>query len=150
MDEEILDREAPIVCEKCNTVLGAEHRFCYNCGCKVVTSKAAEPEKNDTEQVKRKRLNIIKSSLVLVMAIFMLISSFVPLVKVKKDNTIVEFNAVDGIFVCVNSLISLDDETLNEDLQELYGRYSDYFTDWENGKNSISFPNIRKKSFFFS
>lgn len=168
MDEELLENNAPpIVCKKCNTVLQKGQKFCHNCGSEYVpesdvseepiseepTSEApiSEPKKEKSSLGEHLNLNIIKSSLTLIAAVLMLITAFVPIVKVKYDttyDTTLKFNAVEGIAICVNSLISLGDETLSEEQEELAERYSYYFSDWSNGKELHKFSKYAKKAFY--
>ncbi len=161
MDEELFDLGAPVVCKNCNTVLQKGQRFCHNCGLECTECDVASENTSDEEEIsesnpqpRKKRFDLVsaKSLLVLTAALLMLIASFVPIVGIKYDiygqEVKVKFNALDGVAICLNSMISLDSDTVIEDQEELAERYSDYSDEWENGKELNKLSKYVKKLFY--
>lgn len=104
-----------------------------------VSSPESEVPKRPKGQLKSKILRIVGSSLMLVFAILMLISSFVPLVTYKVDMGLekdlkINFNSIDSIKIAANSFASLDEEDLMEKNLELAEDYEEYFEDFEEGR----------------
>jgi len=83
-------------------------------------------------------MSLIKRSLILAMAIFMLISAFLPIVKYEteynNEKVEVRLNAIDGIHIFVNSLLPLDEEDIKDELDDLYDEAEKYESDWNEGE----------------
>ena len=140
-EELALADASPKTCGRCGIKLMEQERFCHNCGYPVSFEKK---DTSQTKNIKKKRgvknfaVDIVKRSLVLALAIFMIISVFLPLVRVDDENfdqeVKIKYSSIDGIVMFVNSCFSLDGEELIEewdDIDDLEDRYED---DWEEGE----------------
>lgn len=120
-----------------------------------VSSPESEVPKRPKGQLKSKILRIVGSSLMLVLAIFMLISSFMPLITYKVDMGLekdlkINFNSVDSVKMAVNSFGSLDEEDFMEKYQELIEDYEEYFEDFEEGRKLSKASEYVKKHIMLS
>lgn len=96
-------------------------------------------------------MSVIKSSLILALALFMLISAFAPIVKMDIDeiageDVSVGFGTIDGITMLISSAFQMEDDEVSEIRSELTKEMSEYFTDWENGEELGKFSEYTKKT----
>ncbi len=125
-------------CERCGANLAAQEKFCHNCGYPVNFHKKTLPQAKKKQGTKKFVLDIVKKSLVLSMAIFILISVFLPIVKAEvevfDEKIKIKYSSIDGIGMFVNSCFSLDEDELNDELAEAMDNWGKYEDDWEEGE----------------
>lgn len=108
----------------------------------VVSPTPAEVKKPTKKAEKRTHpflVNVIRSSLVLAMAIIMAIVSFFPLLKTEVEynydtKVYVTFGMLDGILMQANLCDSLEEGELFKLSNKLKGEYEEYYEDWQKGK----------------
>ncbi len=131
-------------CKECGTRLGENAKFCFECGTPAVKKEAEEKPKKPAKKKSKKPfvLDLIKKSLALFVALFMLACAFLPIMTYEVDfgdeDFEVNFSAFDGVIMLVNSLYSNDEEETLEELEELYAEIEDlaaeYSSDWRDGE----------------
>ena len=121
------------VCKHCGVTLNDEQKYCYNCGKKVT-------KPNNKKTASNNALGIVKKSLILIVAIFMVITIFCPIISLEindysDDNDIkINFGAVDAIVMFANSMLNLDTEDVFDQLDYLKKDALDYYNEWRDGK----------------
>ena len=143
-------KQTDILCLNCNSRLSPEQKFCHNCGCRVEKNEnhSAITVQNNVhpkkEIDKHFVIDIIKSSLILAMAVFMLIAAFLPVMVFEKEyngkDVSVTFNAIDGIHMFGNSLMSLDSDDIEDSLLDIIEDMSEYSEEWENDEELDKLP----------
>ena len=127
-----------ITCARCGSNLSKEERFCHNCGLAVKQKKIDSSldcgTKNRTSR-KKFITAIIKNSLLLAMAVFMLISVFLPLTSISSGDTTrfdveLNYSSIDGIEAAINSYYSLDADEMEDEAEELEDAAADYVDEW--------------------
>ena len=120
------------------------------------TEKPRKPKKKIKDSIMR----VLGSSLMLVLAVMMLLSSFLPLVnwkitqydysEEKTKNVYVKFNAIDIIKISINSFDSIDDEEMIEESEEIRDDYEEYTEDWYEGRRLNKYAEFLKKAVMLS
>lgn len=126
-----------ITCARCGSNLSKEERFCHNCGLAVKQKKIDSSldcsAKNKTSR-KKFITAIIKNSLLLAMAVFMLISVFLPLISISGDITRFDvelnYSSIDGIEAAINSCYSLDADEMEDEAEDLEDAAAEYVDEW--------------------
>lgn len=147
--------ETNMFCKKCGTPLSEENLFCHNCGAKIqrdVVVEAKVESSNfefveDKPVVKNKKpkafvFDIIKKSVILAIAIFMIIATFLPIVRYdieypiddSNEEIAVKFTAIDGIHMLFNSWGYLDEDVMLDEIDELDDEFEKYMDDWDKGE----------------
>ncbi len=144
-------------CQNCGTQLNTGHKFCHNCGKPTYVKMPISEKKHDCGHKNQRIVSIVKSSVVLALAIFILISSFLPLVKCKDDfadigitdsKSTVKFNSIDAIKLFFGSFQKLDEADINALYIELLDETVEYASDWQNGEELDELSRIIKKYIF--
>lgn len=162
------DNQSVHYCKNCGTKLSNAQKFCHGCGSPVDTEQAkreiAYPQNrtnvSSEEYVKKEKKNcikvssLIKSCLMLAIALFMVISVFLPTVTVDKKfveeyvgiDKSVNFNTVDEFKIIFSIFLKLDEDDLNDKGEELSEEILDYTADWEDGDELDKFSEFFKKT----
>ena len=140
---EPVQQESFKTCERCNARLTPEQRFCPNCG-KAVKNTNPSPHLVTEKKKKEHVISFVKSTLVLLLAVFVTIAAFLPLVDVGTEGYLefsddeiemsIGFGAIDSIKTLVCSLDSLDEEEVEEIIEEIREEMEEYTEDWEDGE----------------
>lgn len=155
----VAEETRPAFCPTCGKELNEGQNFCPNCGVAVnaqaqaVQASVAPKVRHSGTNQKSFILDLIRRSLVLAMAIFLLVAAFLPMIKLKMDlgdeKVNVNFNAIDGIAFAVNSFASEDEKETTKAMEDLYEDMDveEYEEDWENGDELDRFSSCLKKVF---
>ncbi len=128
------------VCAKCKASMSSGQNFCHNCGSAAKKNVVSAPFVRKDK--KNFILSLIKSSLILAMALFMIVAAFLPMVRyeveieVENDDDIeptVHYGAIDSMKMFANSLLSLDEEDVEELRSDIWKDVEEYESDWEEG-----------------
>ncbi len=144
-------------CQNCGEQLNTEQKFCHSCGKATSVKKSLSEEKRIRSHKKQKIISIVKSSVILAMAIIVLLSAFLPLVKCKDDfsdigltdyKITVKFNSIDAIKIFIASFDKLDESDTLELLEELLQEALEYANDWEDGEELDELSRLAKNAIF--
>ncbi len=141
-------------CIKCGAELKQGNRFCSNCGEPVKKDSAFKQNIEKLRQDKRLLISIIKKGAILLLALFMLISIFLPFTKTEAQyNFEIKLNAFDGVVIPFDAMINKTNEELKESslyirteklkekLEEKYGKY------WDETENSSLLSRYAKNEY---
>lgn len=146
----------PLFCSACGVELCEGQNFCPNCGTAVMKkqplqTRITQPKKIRQPRTNRKSfvLNLIRSSLVLALAIFLLVAAFVPMVKMEIDadgeKVNLQFNAVDGIAMPISSFFSENEKDTLKEITEIAEDMEEYEDEWADGEELNQFARFAKK-----
>ena len=97
-----------------------------------------KPAKKQKKRTHPFLVNLLRSSLVLAMAIFMAIASFFPLLKTEAEyndkEMYVKFGLLDGITMQANLSDNLEDSEADKLAGQIDEEYEEYYEDWQKGK----------------
>ncbi len=148
-----------IFCANCGAKLISEQKFCHRCGNPIERAGTVEEKKNigiASKSIRKKKnrrqfvVDLVKSALILAMAILMLAAAFLPMIRWEinlseltkddeKERIQVRYSAIDGIGLLVNSFFSLDEDDMEDARKELAESAENSEDDWLEGDDLNGF-----------
>ena len=102
-------------CNKCGAELTQNNRFCSNCGEQVKQNTAVKEKIEKIRQDKMLTVSLLKRGVVLLLALVMLISIFLPFTKALYTyETYIKFSPVENIVVLFDMLIEYEKDEYKE------------------------------------